>query len=71
VAEAGARLDCYAEGGEILASGRGIEFSETSSRAIVGDAAARTLDAWPEVLWAEAGRDVAGVDREAGVAGAA
>lgn len=46
VAEAGARLDSYAEAGEVLASGRGIEVSETSIRAIVSAAAARTLEAW-------------------------
>lgn len=48
VAEAGVRLGSYAEARESLARGQAIELSESSIRAIVGEAADTTLRAWTE-----------------------
>lgn len=45
-AEAGVRLDSYAEAREMLESGRGLEMSASSIRAVVGAAAVKTKAAW-------------------------
>ena len=46
VAEAGVRLDSYAEAREMLACGRSIEMSVAGIRAVVGEAAEKTKAAW-------------------------
>ena len=46
VAEAGVRLDSYAEAKEMLACGRGIGMSVSGIRAVVGEAAEKTKAAW-------------------------
>jgi len=45
-AEAGVRLDSYAEAREMLESGRGLAMSATGIRAVVKAAAAKTKEAW-------------------------
>ena len=47
-AEAGVRLDSYAEAREMLESGRGMGMSATGIRAVVGAAAEKTKAAWLE-----------------------